>query len=107
MLFRDQIEPVLEAILGKDNRILIVDTITRLIEEGIVEKDKRPDMVISYLGNNGSYCPYCGSPTIEGHGFSVENGKAYQEIYCVECEAGWDDEYTLSGIVEKDRGKRT
>ena len=53
-----------------------------------------------YVKEGGAKCPACGYDHIEGGDVTVDWGKAYQNVYCPECEEEWTDEYTLTGITE-------
>lgn len=57
--------------------------------------------IIKYLKAPYS-CPYCKSPHIEGQDRDFEDKHAYNRILCNECGKAWQDEYTLTGIVEED-----
>lgn len=53
-----------------------------------------------YLKNGGGKCPACLSKSIEaGSSTNVEGDSVYIPITCNECEAEWEDEYTLAGIT--------
>ena len=52
-----------------------------------------------YVNNGGSRCPFCGSEVLEGlYAPVVEEGTAYQEVTCFDCESKWRDEYKLIGF---------
>lgn len=51
-----------------------------------------------YLKNGGVRCPYCNSDDISGDSVEVDIGSASQEMFCHDCNATWNDLYTLSGI---------
>ena len=57
-----------------------------------------------YVKNNGSQCPVCGSEDVEGHAFDVQGPRATQERTCLECGAGWDDVYQLTGYNNLEQG---
>lgn len=56
-----------------------------------------------YIDNGGVKCPFCESDNITAHenpqfsGFGI-----FQDIYCMDCEKEWTDEYKLIGIEEKE-----
>jgi transposase-like protein len=52
-----------------------------------------------YLTHSGE-CPYCGSTDLEGLGFEVSGGEAWQEVLCNHCERRWFDVYELKKIEE-------
>ena len=51
-----------------------------------------------YVKNQGLQCPNCGSPHIntEDH-IQADSGCAWQQVYCEDCDAKWQDVYTLVG----------
>jgi len=54
-----------------------------------------------YIKNKGTKCPFCGSEDIEGDSFDVNEGKASQEMSCLDCEESWYDIYTLTGVIPR------
>lgn len=53
----------------------------------------------AYLKSGGAKCPVCSSESIEAHGSVEVNGEsAHLAVSCNDCDATWDDAYTLSGI---------
>ncbi|MDD5713116.1 MAG: hypothetical protein PHY31_10235, partial [Smithellaceae bacterium] len=54
----------------------------------------------AYLAKHGEYCPYCESDQIGGGPVEIDAGYAHQDIFCLSCEKGWMNEYTLTGLVE-------
>ena len=51
-----------------------------------------------YVKEEGHQCPKCKTfGNIAGGPFDVEDGKAYQEVWCEECGAFWSDVYKLAG----------
>lgn len=50
-----------------------------------------------YRECKGLNCPYCRSTEIEGGSVTVENGQAFQDISCNECDEEWTDSYDLKG----------
>lgn len=54
----------------------------------------------AYLKNAGSKCPSCLSSDIEaGGGTEIEGSSVFVPVTCNNCEAAWDDAYTLSGVA--------
>ena len=51
-----------------------------------------------YVKDGGVNCPYCQSDQIEGDGVEVDAGRAWQEMFCPNCEKSWTDRYTLTSI---------
>jgi C4-type Zn-finger protein len=51
-----------------------------------------------------THCPYCGSEEIYNYGIAhiYEKNQAWFHILCDGCKRRWNDEYSLSGIVEGD-----
>jgi len=50
----------------------------------------------------GNHCPFCNSDEIVGGSFDVDNGRVFQPIYCLECDKGWENEYTISNYSTDD-----
>ena len=51
-----------------------------------------------YVAKGGVRCPYCNRTDIEGDGeVSTDVGVAWQNMSCIDCNAEWRDEYTLTG----------
>ena len=57
-----------------------------------------------YVQSLGNHCPCCGSSDITGESFNSDSGYAWQEISCFNCNATWEDSYTLTGVSITDRG---
>lgn len=51
-----------------------------------------------YLKVSGNHCPYCRSHDICGDHVEVNDGGAWQEVVCMECERRWTDIYKLIDI---------
>ena len=53
-----------------------------------------------YIETGGVGCPRCGSHDIEGGSVSIDQGIAYQHVWCTnpECLLNWTDQYTLTSI---------
>lgn len=51
-------------------------------------------------GKHANCCPItsCQSTMIEGGSISIEGKIAVQEVSCSQCEAVWEDTYTLSSF---------
>lgn len=53
----------------------------------------------AYLKSGGGKCPACSSESIEAHGSTeVDGSSAYVSVSCNDCQASWDDVYSLSDI---------
>ena len=53
---------------------------------------------IEYTDAAGNLCPKCEGDNVEGvDGMQVDSGVAIQGVKCNDCEATWDDLYTLTG----------
>ncbi len=53
-----------------------------------------------YVKRQGNYCPYCGSPELEGHDTDFQGGSISQEVTCLACDQDWFDLYTLTAVYE-------
>ena len=54
---------------------------------------------IAYVLNGGSSCPLCGDETIDGTSVQIDNGTAWQNVSCNECNAEWQDIYSLTDVI--------
>ena len=53
-----------------------------------------------YAAKGGLHCPYCYGKDIEGDGeVSTDVGVAWQNMSCIDCDAKWRDEYSLTGYT--------
>lgn len=52
-----------------------------------------------YLNSGGSHCIECGSENFEGGEMNFYAGEASQEVSCNDCNAEWQDNYTLVGVT--------
>ena len=54
-----------------------------------------------YAKKDGVVCPFCYSKDIEGYSKmetdSTFVGRAWQNMSCIDCNAEWRDEYSLTG----------
>ena len=51
-----------------------------------------------YVEKGGLRCPYCNREDIEGDcKVSTDVGMAWQDMSCIDCNAEWRDEYSLTG----------
>ena len=51
-----------------------------------------------YAAKGGVRCPYCNRSNIEGDGVvDTDFGTAWQNMSCIDCNAEWRDEYSLTG----------
>lgn len=57
-----------------------------------------PEQSAAYLAADGTACPYCESPDIEGGPVEIEGGSAWQQCHCLDCNATWNDVYTLATV---------
>jgi len=51
-----------------------------------------------YVKNGYSRCPVCKSDLIEGGPIEVDSETAWQKVGCNDCNAVWNDIYTLSSV---------
>ena len=59
-----------------------------------------------YVKTGGLLCPVCGGSTLEStSAMQVDDGVAWQEIVCVDCESTWTDTYTLDGYSNLENNK--
>lgn len=64
--------------------------------------------VRKYVTSGGAACPFCESSNIEGGEHDCEGTFSWQEVSCLDCEATWQDVYTLTGIsVTDEHGNST
>ena len=52
----------------------------------------------AHIKGKGLSCPFCGSALIRGGFIEIEEGKAFQQMGCTECEAEWQDVYELIDV---------
>lgn len=52
-----------------------------------------------YVAAYGAKCPNCRSPDITGFGYNLDSGDLSQQMLCSNCDAQWDDIYTLTGYA--------
>jgi len=58
-----------------------------------------PTIVEEYIDSDGGYCPVCNSDNIEGtSGPDYCGNTVVFEIKCNDCQADWEEYYTLSGL---------
>jgi hypothetical protein len=51
-----------------------------------------------YVARGGVRCPYCNRTNIEGDcEVYTDVGMAWQDMSCIDCNAEWVDEYSLTG----------
>ena len=63
--------------------------------------DKKQLTSEEYAKADGLKCPNCGSTDISADGrLEADAGIAWQPVSCAECNATWNDEYTLTGYGE-------
>jgi hypothetical protein len=55
-----------------------------------------------YIKGKGLTCPFCGADSIQGGFIQIENGRAFQEMGCPECEGTWQDVYKLVDVIPKE-----
>ena len=48
-----------------------------------------------YIRNGGQMCLFCRGESLQGGFIHVEEGRAFQQICCLECERTWQDVYRL------------
>lgn len=54
----------------------------------------------AYIKHNGTVCPECYGTELEGQEIVIDNGKAFQDVHCMDCHAEWTDEYQLSNLIK-------
>lgn len=59
--------------------------------------------VRKYVKKGGVDCPYCGHYDIQGGSINIDLGRAHQEMTCNNCDAQWDDGYTLDSVLPEER----
>ncbi|MEX3983754.1 formate dehydrogenase accessory protein FdhE [Paraburkholderia sp. EG287A] len=57
-----------------------------------------------YVTRGGNCCPSCGSHDISGGSITVDGRSAYQGVTCADCDAEWNDTYTLTGYDDLEGG---
>ena len=53
-----------------------------------------------YVKSEGTKCPACHGANITGFSVNTGGGGASQEMSCDDCDAEWNDVYTLVGYNE-------
>ena len=48
-----------------------------------------------YIRNAGQMCPFCSGESLQGGFIHVDDGRAFQQVSCLECERTWQDVYRL------------
>jgi len=48
-----------------------------------------------YIRNGGQMCPFCSGGSLQGGSIHVDDGRAFQQVSCLECERIWQDVYRL------------
>ena len=51
-----------------------------------------------YIAHGGVSCPRCGDGSIEGGSVEIDQGIAWQNVWCTACQLNWTDEYILTSI---------
>lgn len=51
-----------------------------------------------YLNHDPASCPSCKSRNINGDEVQIDNTTAFQEVFCMNCGAAWQDNYSLSSL---------
>ncbi len=59
-----------------------------------------------YLRKNGLVCPFCESSAINAASPSADTMQAWAQVSCDQCDAEWNDLYTLVGIEVVSRPKQ-
>lgn len=60
-----------------------------------------------YASGEGLLCPVCEARcSAEGGPVEIDGGKAWQNVYCTECDAEWTDEYVLVGFDSLVKGDK-
>ena len=63
-----------------------------------VKKELTDADIKKYCAEEGTKCPYCGCPDLEGYEINVEGKYAFQEMGCCNCDASWSDVRVLVGL---------
>jgi len=63
------------------------------------QKERAPDTNAEYLAHGGTQCPFCGSYDITGDEVNIDAGSAWQDVFCNDCPAEWQDTYNLTGYA--------
>jgi hypothetical protein len=61
--------------------------------------ERAPDTNAEYVAHGGTQCPFCGSHDITGDEVNIDAGSAWQDVFCNDCAAEWQDTYTLTGYA--------
>jgi len=70
-------------------------------------KEKPMKTQKEHIANGGQSCPKCNSDQIEGSEVTIDTGKTYQEMTCLECNAQWEDIYDLTSFRWYPNGRIT
>lgn len=53
-----------------------------------------------YVKAGGCRCPFCGGTSLYGGFTEVDEGGAWQPVFCEDCGKEWNDIYKLLGYEE-------
>lgn len=56
-----------------------------------------PASQMQHVANNGTLCPCCGSAEIQAGSIELNEDRVTHEVFCLDCDAEWDDIYLFSG----------
>ena len=59
----------------------------------------------AYIESKGAMCPFCRAESIQGGFVQIEDGKAFQDMDCLECERRWQDAYRLVDVISIEKGE--
>jgi hypothetical protein len=55
-----------------------------------------------YAATGYNRCPVCQGGTLSGEPIEIDGRHAWQDVYCQDCEATWQDWYVLQGYDNLD-----
>jgi len=69
-------------------------------EDRLIENLNKGRMLQEYGESRRTICPYCGSKNIQREDDDYSTWEYYSRVYCLDCDAEWDEVYTLTAIYE-------
>ena len=64
------------------------------------ERHLTDDQKHDHVQGGGHCCPYCGCESLDGDSFDCDGGVVTQEVTCLECDAVWENTYSLTSLRE-------
>lgn len=61
----------------------------------------------TYAAEGGGRCPVCQSENLSGTEVEIEGHLAFQEVMCLDCNAGWNDVYKLDSYSALEEAEPT